>query len=254
MKKVLSLVILAVLATLLLTGCSLVGSGPIVDKSYDISDFREIEISHDFKYDITQSGTYSVNASIHENLVDHLDIYKSGQVLQVKLKPGNIANSDARIKITLPQLERLQVSGAAKGNVNGFKSSQNLDLELSGASQCEINIEAGRTRIDISGASRANGKIKTAETRITVTGASNCEFNGTAGDTRLELSGASHANLRDFIIENAGADISGASGADINTSGTLDLSLSGASTLNYYGNPKLGKIDISGASQMHEKK
>jgi hypothetical protein len=253
MKRILTLVILLGLAGLLVTGCSLVGSGPIENKDLNLTDFTEIEISHDYEYDITQAESFSVEASIHQNLLDHLDIYKSGQTLKVRLKSGNIANSGARVKITLPALERLNVSGAARGNVSGFKSSRDFALELSGASQSNINIEAGKTKIDISGASRANGVLKTADIRLVVTGASNCEFSGTTAAAKIEISGASHATLRDLVLQSADVDLSGASGATINTSGTLDLSVSGASTLNYYGNPKLGKVDVSGASQMHEK-
>jgi hypothetical protein len=36
----------------------------------------------------------------------------------------------------------------------------------------------------------------------------------------------------------------------VNVGGTLDVDLSGASNLSYFGEPKMGKIDISGGSNL----
>jgi hypothetical protein len=257
MKRLLFVFTLTGLTALLVMGCStlgnLVGSGPIVEKAYQFADFTQIEVTHDFEFDISRSETFKVAVSIHENLVDSLDVSQSGQTLKVRLKPGNIANSDAKVTITLPELERLEVSGAARGNVTGFKSSRDFNLQVSGASQTNIDIEAGKTKIDISGASRLSGHLKAADTQMVVTGASHCELIGSADMTRLEISGASSANIPDLILQNADVELSGASSATINTSGKLDLDLSGASTLNYFGKPQLGKTDISGASKIHSK-
>jgi hypothetical protein len=252
MKTLLPVIALVGLIGLLVTGC-LVGSGPMVEKNYQLSDFSEIEISNDFEYDISRSETYSIIASTHKNLVDHLDISTSGQTLKVRFKPGNIANSDAKVTIALPELERLEVSGASRGNVNGFKSNRNFDLQVSGASQSNINLEAGKTKVDISGASRVSGFLKATDTQMILSGASHCDLSGSTALTKIEASGASNANLPELILQNADVELSGASSATINTSGTLDLALSGASNLNYHGNPSLGKMDISGASNIHSK-
>jgi hypothetical protein len=253
MYKILCLVITIVLLGVLAAGCSLIGSGPIIEKKYDFTDFTKIEISHDFQYDISRANTYSLTVSTHENLVESLDVSESGHTLTIGFRPGNIAHSDAKAVITLPDLERLEVSGASKGKVSGFKSGDDFDLQVSGASKAEIDIEAGNTGIEISGASKVSGNLKAGETHIKVTGASHCELDGEAGRTDIEVSGASGINSPDFTLRDTSVEISGASNATIKTSGVLDINLSGASTLNYYGNPKLGKVDISGASQMHQK-
>ncbi len=253
MHKFLPIIILAALIGVLFTGCSLVGSGPIVEKEYDYEDFTKIEISHYFEYDISRADNFSLKISTHENLIEKLDVSKSGQTLKIGFKPLNIANTDAKAIITLPELEGLEISGASKGDVHGFKSSRDFDLQISGASQADIDIETGYTRIDISGASKVNGRLKTGDSRIKISGASHCNLDGTAGRTDIEVSGASGFDSPDFFLGDTSVDISGASNATINTKGILDIELSGASTLNYLGNPKLGKVDVSGASQMHQK-
>ncbi|MBN1188928.1 MAG: DUF2807 domain-containing protein [Dehalococcoidales bacterium] len=252
-KKMLSLVVIIGLLVIMAAGCSLVGSGPIVEKKYSFKDFSEIEISHYFEYDITPSNNFSLAVSTHENLIESLDISLSGPILKIGFKPGNIANADAKAVITLPELERLKVSGASKGKAAGFSSEDNFKLEVSGASQAEMEIEAGDTEIEISGASKVRGTLKADDMLIKVSGASNFRMDGSGGRTRIDASGASSVDIPDLVLGDVSIKLSGASNAAVNTQGIMDVDLSGASTLDYYGNPRLGKIDISGASNLHQK-
>jgi len=54
-------------------------------------------------------------------------------------------------------------------------------------------------------------------------------------------------------VGNANIILSGASDGTINLDGRLDADLSGASTLEYIGEPTLGSLDISGASNLTKK-
>lgn len=52
-------------------------------------------------------------------------------------------------------------------------------------------------------------------------------------------------------MQSADVWLDGASSASIDTEGLLNIEVSGSSTLNYSGNPTLGKIDISGDSGLN---
>jgi ribosomal protein L31 len=54
-------------------------------------------------------------------------------------------------------------------------------------------------------------------------------------------------------VQDAHAEISGASNATVNASGTLSAEVSGASHLYYTGSPTLGDIETSGASSVNKK-
>jgi len=47
--------------------------------------------------------------------------------------------------------------------------------------------------------------------------------------------------------------LKGGSYGSVYTDGALNIDVSGASTLDYSGNPTIGKIDISGASKINHK-
>jgi hypothetical protein len=232
---------------------------PRADKEYSVQGFSEVRVSSAIEFEITQSEEYSVKATGHEKLLEHLKVEVSGQTLTLGFEHNPLAwtgrhrpDGEVRAVVTMPELKRLVVSGASKGTARGFKSSQDLDLELSGASQAEIDIEAGKATVTASGAGRVTGELKAQDTRLTLSGASRCQLLGAGGDTHLDSSGASQADLSQFQIRNADVHISGAGRAKVNMDGTLNVHLSGASSLESKGNIVLGTKDITGASSMHD--
>lgn len=233
--------------------------GPATNKEYSVQGFSEVEISSAVRFEITQSPDYSVKASGDEKLVERLKVEVSGETLRIGLKSGlhlfSLGHFDGNVKaiITMPKLRKLTASGACSGTARGFKSGDDFDLELSGASRAEINIEAGKTTASISGAARVSGELRAENIGLKLSGASRCELAGTGGDTRLDLSGASQADLAGFQVKNADVDLSGASRAKINMSGTLNADLSGASSLEYTGNVVLGRTSQTGASKINRK-
>jgi hypothetical protein len=261
MKKLIFLgTTLLIITAMLLTGCSAIfhteDLGNVIQKTYDFSGFTSVQLSDAFQYQITQSDTYSITVSAYQNMLDHLDIHQSGSTLYVGLKSGLFGfndNENSSITITMPQLNKLDISGACSGNVAGFNSNDSFEADLSGASQLNLDVTAGKTALSASGASDITGNLTSGETAITLSGASQCKLAGSAGNTTIEASGASSMNSPDFAMQRADVSLDGASNASVLTDGTLNLDISGFSTLNYYGNPILGTIDISGASKLNHR-
>jgi hypothetical protein len=169
--------------------------------------------------------------------------------------PGNIySKTQQRAVITLPDLERLEVSGASKAYVDGFRSSHNLEIKISGASQVDIfDVVSGNAYLEISGASKIDGTFTMKDAVFDVSGASSVALEGSAEDMSLDASGASTVNLSDLTLDNAWINLSGASQATVNASGQLNGDLSGASLLEYLGNPTIANLTRSGASTIRSK-
>ena len=257
MKRIALAVALAlvIISVTLLAGCIRVDiaddSGPAVTRVYDMTGFTGIEAGYAFKVDITRSETYGISITINEKIADRLTVTKIGDTLKIGLKePVWNVHSRPLVTITLPDLRRLELSGAAEGNVKGFKSSNDFDLEVSGASNLDIDMEAGGFKANVSGASRLSGYLKAGRSDIEVSGASRITLTGSGGDTKIDVSGASQANLENYTVANAYVELSGAGQADMNIIGRLDADLSGASHLEYSGKPVLGRLETSGGSSI----
>jgi len=238
------------------SGClgSISGSAEIRTQEFAFDDFSRIEVGHAFEVDISRSDSYLVIITANDNLYDYLDISKLGDTLRIQMKRNYLyTNTTLRATITLPALDRLELSGASSGTLNGFSSSQPMDFEISGASHLDIiAVAAGDTRFEVSGASKVSGSMYIADGDFDISGASTLELSGSADDIFLDVSGASHARLASFPVADADIDASGASHATINASGRLDADISGASHLTYLGSPSLGRINTSGASTISQ--
>jgi len=259
MKKAIVAALVALFLTSgLLVGCVgdiITGSGNLETEEMDFSEFTRVEVSSAFEVEIAQSDSYSVSVTADDNLFDYIQVSKVGETLKIGLRTVSIQwPATLQANVTMPQLHGLNLSGATNGTASGFTSTENLDIEVSGASSIELaEISAGDAMLNISGASDVTGDITAGDVNLNVAGASTVQLEGSASDIVVEASGASRVKLGDFTINNADVSLSGASSGTVNLSGRLDADLSGASNLEYIGEPTLGTMNISGASMLSSK-
>jgi hypothetical protein len=260
MKKITFITaIISLLALMaLFTGCIRVDlaekSGPLTSRTFDFTGFNGIEMGHAFELELTRAEACSINITAGENIMEHITVTVSGSTLKLGLEGWSHSwYSSPKVKITMPSLVYLDLSGASRGNVQGFRSSEDFELKLSGASTLYMDMETGFFTADISGTSTLNGVLTAADVDLDLSGASHVDFTGSGENIKVHASGASSVTLPDFSVNNADIEFTGASSGSINVSGRLDVDLSGASSLGYYGNPVMGNIDVSGASSLKRK-
>jgi hypothetical protein len=256
-RIILCLVLAVIISTPVITaGCAVVtGSGEVVTREFSYTDFTRLEVDYAFNAEITQADSYLIKISLDDNLFEYLVIEQSGDTLQITMQPGNIySKTQQRAVITLPDLERLELSGASKAAVSGFTSSHDLQIKISGASQMDISdVVSGNAFLDLSGASNIEGTFTVKDIVLEVSGNSTVSLAGSAENISLTASGASQVDLAALKINNAWFDLSGASQATVNASGQLSGDLSGASLLEYLGDPTLGNFTSSGGSSVRPK-
>ncbi len=256
-RILLCLMLVFILSTLTITtGCAVItGSGDVITREFNYTDFTRIEVDYAFGAEIIQADSYTIKIFLDDNLFDYLDISKSSDTLRITMEPGNIySKTQQRAVITLPDLERLELSGASKAFVAGFSSSHDLEIKISGASQVDISdVVSGNAYLEISGASNIEGTFTMKDVVFDVSRASSVTLEGSAEDMSLDASGASTMNLSDLTLDNAWINLSGASQATVNAGGQLNGDLSGASLLEYLGNPTIANFTSSGASTIRPK-
>lgn len=237
----LALFLSVVMALALLSGCFpmpggtvVMGSGRAETQDYDFSDFTSLSAGSAFQVDINQGESYAVSVTVDDNFVQYLDVRVDGQTLFIGLKPNtgfNLRNTTMRAEVTMPDLEGLKLSGAARGDLSGFNNTKRVDVELTGASELSGELTSGELRIEASGASRA-------------------ELSGSTGPLDARASGASTLRLQDLQSADTRVNASGASTIVVNPSGRLTGDASGASTVRYAGSPASVQVSSSGASSV----
>ena len=230
------------------------GAGKVETREFDFSDFTSVEVACCFEVEILRSDSYGVTVTGNESVFDYVTVDKSGNTLKISVKPFRFhTRPTLRVRISMPVLNKLRLSAAARCNVSGFRSQESLDLNLSGASSLDTDIEAGKTRVEISGASKLRGSMKLGNSEFTLSGASRVELKGSADNVELSAWGASWLDLAEFGLKDTSVNLKGASTAAVNVSGKLDLDLSGGSRLCYAGSPTMGSMNVSGASTLSQR-
>ena len=239
-KRTAMLASLAVIGALLVAACAsdeetIAGSGNIVTRQQEVEDFSVVEASSTFEVNITRAASFSVSVTADDNLFDHISVSRIGRVLKIDVESGLIlVRHTLKADIAMPELKGVRLSGVSRGNVTGFRSSDDLDIDLSGASRLDGDIGAGDADINLSGASRLT-------------------LQGSAEEIKVEASGASTLELGEFPVDRARVTLSGASRATVDVRKELGpVSLSGASTLVYAGDPSIRDLSTSGASRIQQ--
>ena len=210
-------------------GSAVEGSGVLVTRTEDVSDFDELEISNTFNATVVQGDSFSVNLRVDDNIVEHLRVERIGSTLRVGLRDGNYNNLTAEATVVMPDIERLSLSGVTPAQISGFAFEHDLAIKCSGVSSISGSASAG-------------------EVEMTVSGVSSVQLDGSATSLDLEVSGVSVARLEDFPVARATVVLSGVSSAVLRVGDTLSVTASGTSNLSFHGTPSVEMVSISGGA------
>lgn len=215
-------------------GDTVTGSGVMVTRSFEFTDFDALEFGHAFSAEVTRGDRFNVSITIDDNLLDRLEAGQQDRTVAIGLERStSTRRATLEVRITMPLLARLELGGASHARLEGFDDAGELIVHVSEASVVSGALRAERVDFDVSGASRI-------------------ELTGAATRASLRGSGASSFTLRSFTLRECTVDLSGASSAEVTV--TEDISavdLSGASRLVYYGSPTLGRTITSGGSMIN---
>ena len=208
----------------------------------NLSGFHVIKISNAFTVYISQGNedAVAISASKAEYREKIITKVENG-VLIIRFdddkkfwKGWNGDKTKLKAYISVKKIDRLDVSGACDVFFEDGISSEDLKVELSGASDLKGKIDAKKLSFDISGASDAT-------------------ISGNAAELSVEASGASDFKGFDMTTNYCTAEASGASSVNITVNKELNAKASGASSVRFKGEGLIRDIKTSGSSNVTRK-
>jgi phage shock protein C len=127
------------------------------------SNFNRIKANGIMDIEILRGNTFSIQKNGSKNVIDKLEMWESGSVLNIELDDEYFfIKSRPKIIITLPMLENLELSGSINCRMDHFAGDE-LNLNLSGASKAKMEAEFDKINANLSGVSHLNigGNAKT---------------------------------------------------------------------------------------------
>jgi hypothetical protein len=187
------------------------GSGTTAVENRNVEAFKAVDVSGVFEVEVTAQKDLSVEIEADDNLLPLIKTEVRDGVLHLSTEKRVKPSNRILVRISVPDLERVNASGASRVSVADIRNSS-LEIDTSGASKVTASGETGNLVIDVSGASKIDtGALRSA---------------------------------------NAEVDASGASSVVVNVSGVLKAKASGASRIRYTGDPANIEEDTSGASKI----
>lgn len=218
--------------TLFVTSCigSIQGDGNVKKENRSVSDFTKISISGGYEVFLRQGSECMLEVEADENLHEHIISENNGNLLKIKTDTPIHGSKALRLYITVKDIESIDISGAVELKTKSSIKTDKLSVDLSGAGEIEMDIEANKLSFDLSGGSEL--KLK-----------------GRAERASIDIAGAGELEAEELETDYMSIDISGAGEAVVFVNKELSADISGAGSIRYKGSPIVSK-DVSGAGSI----
>lgn len=186
----------------------------------ELVGFTEVQASGEWEVELVQSDAWLVELSPSVQQRPSINVHVIGKRLILKNSSSLSwfgGDSDATVRVYMPALEKLRLSGAVEGSISGFEGDH-LDLKASGA----VEFDA---------------------------------LSGSYNSLNIDTSGAAEIDFKNLVTTDVKVDLSGAAELVLYMNGgTLDGSISGAGEIDYYGEVSSESIKVSGAGDITHRK
>jgi phage shock protein PspC (stress-responsive transcriptional regulator) len=202
----------------------------LVTDQYGLEGFSGVELSGIINVKIQKGDAFAVDMGSDASLRERYDVYMDGETLVVSYDDKRKFfwnnkfwqdSDEIKIKITMPSLTDLSVTGAGKVDISGFDENE-MEIDLTGAVEAEADFNARSLNVDI-------------------TGASFLELRGNGNFLEADITGASSLKAYGYEVDRANIEAHGASTAKVNVRSQLEMTRGMASTISYRGNPEVIK-------------
>lgn len=192
----------------------------------ELSRFHSVDLRSLGRVVLASGPEQKVEVEAEEDLQSRVRTEVQGGVLMIGLRwwLGALLRvpelADVVVRVTVPELREIRLSGAGQVRSEGPLRVGDLDLRLSGAGRLLLELTAERVMARLSGA----GAV---------------ELSGTAAELEIRLSGAGAVQAERLEARRVRIRASGAGECRVQASETLEAEVSGAGSVRYRGNPRI---------------
>jgi hypothetical protein len=203
----------------------------------DMSGFSKVSFAVAGEVYIDLGQSYSVVLEGNRDYIKDIVTRVEGKNLVIKRDNlFDTGNRKVTVRITMPALEGISVSGSGKVIVNDPLRGDDLNVSISGSGKALLG--------DVT--------VKNIECHISGSGSLNIAGAGTVDYLGINISGSGDYNGEAARIGTLKASISGSGKCDCNVTDLIKAAISGSGSIYYSGNPKIDAA-ISGSGKVRMK-
>jgi hypothetical protein len=187
------------------------GSGSAKTESRSVASFSKIELSGSPDVEVAIGPAQSVDVTTDDNLLPIIETKVESDTLKIDSKQSYNTSLGVKVKITVPVLNGVSVSGSGNISAKGVKSG---DLEAS------------------------------------VTGSGDVTLTGMADLLRGHITGSGELRAGDLAAKNVRITVTGSGDATVHANEELEAQVTGSGDVHYSGNPPKVKKSITGSGSI----
>jgi hypothetical protein len=202
------LVVPAVAAAVIVSGCNLEDDGPQTLQTRDVAEFSRIENGASVDLELRIGERQNVRVVAGEKVIDDVATEVRDGTLHVDFDHDGWGGSDVVVEASVPELTAVELSGSG-------------DLDATGIDADAFDVRS--------------------------TGSADISLAGTAGRLEVDLEGSGDADLEDLAAGAARVVVDGSGDATVRAADRLDVEVDGSGDVRYHGDPAvIEHLDGSG--------
>lgn len=199
------------------------GNEGIQTRELPLTTFTGIDMQVAGNVSITQ-GPQSVKVTGHSNVLDQLNQECSGEFWNIGFTEDCFRDYDLSIEISVPDLDKVILSGSGDIQIADFKNQKELDLLLAGSGSISLSAFEGAERvtsaINGSGSIVANSPVEVTQHDVSIFGSG--EYDGM-------LIKSNKSNVK----------VNGSGDVSVEVQDYLDVTINGSGNVYYKGIPRV---------------
>jgi hypothetical protein len=252
-RTITPLIILAT-AVLLVAGCGkswhrIEGNGNVVEEKRIMPQFVRVVNEGAFNVYIIQDTVSEIVIEAESNLIPHIRTLIKGNTLEIDTRDNLRPKFPINLYIKSKEFFGVALSGSGLIKGQDQITTPELELNLSGSGDIEVDVEADFVGVSISGSGSANMGVNANLLVASISGSGDMEFWGETDKGELSISGSGTFAAYSLVQEECKARISGSGDMFVNVQDYLDVTISGSGSVYYMGDPSV-TTNITGSGSV----
>ncbi len=187
------------------------GSGNAKTESRAVASFSKIDLTGAPDVEVTVGPATSVELTADDNLLPMIETTVSGETLKIGSKGSYSTSLGVKVKITVPSLDALAISGSGNVHVKG---------------------------------------LKTGEMEVKIAGSGNITLTGGVDRLRVHILGSGDVRATDLAAKDVQVSVTGSGDAAVRASEQLDARVTGSGSVRFAGNPPQVQKHVTGSGDI----
>jgi hypothetical protein len=255
-------------------GASVVrGSGRVVEKTFEVNDFKAVELATfgDLVIEMGEEGRVRVEAE--DNLIAYFEVTVEDGTLKIDSQDAVVFRTTRPVKFYLtakeldtiilsgsgnidaPDLEgeRISIAISGSGDLRADDlSADEIALEADGSGNLNVEgCQAGWQEIDVSGSGDVRiDDLEADELQVRVDGSGSVRISSGAVDEQwVSVHGSGDYRARDLSSAISGVTVTGSGSAGVRVSERLEVRITGSGDVRYVGSPDVSQT-VTGSGDL----